>query len=75
MALISQNIEGNNLLRITGAVVAAFSLVMGVLILFVIPSACSFLSSLGLLILGFLFIGGLAALLLGQVLVWRKKVR
>ncbi len=75
MALISQNIEGNNLLRITGAVVAAFSLVMGALIFFVIPSACSFLSSLGLLILGFLFIGGLAALLLGQVLVWRKKVR
>jgi len=72
MAIISQNLAGNNLLRIAGAVVAAFSLVMGLLVLFAIPIACSFVTSLELLILGFLFIGGVLTFLVGLLLSRRK---
>ena len=73
MAVISQNLTGNSMLRIGGAVVAVFSLVMGVLILYVIPGACSFVGSIQLLILGFLFIAGALAFLIGQVLKWKSR--
>lgn len=73
MAILNQSLEGNNLLRIGGAVVAAFSLVVGLLVLYVIPVACSFVGSLQVLILGFLFIAGALAFTLGQILKWRKR--
>ena len=60
------------LLRTGGAFTAVFSLVMGLLVLFVIPSACSFLSGLELIILGFLFIVGVASFFLGNALLRRK---
>ncbi len=72
MAIISQNLAGNNLLRIGGAFTAVFSLVVGLLVLYVIPSACSFFTSLELLILGFLFIGGVLTFLVGLLLSRRK---
>lgn len=61
-------------LTIGGAFTAIFSLVMGVLVLFVIPGACRFLSGLQLLILGFVFIIGLLIFLLGLVWSpWQKR--
>ncbi len=52
-----------------GAFIAVFSLVMGLLVLFVIPSRCSFVSSLLLFILGGLFLIGLLNLLIGKLLL------
>ncbi len=62
-----------SLLRLGGAFTAVFSLVMGIFILFVIPIACSFVGSLQLLILGFLFVGGVLAFLFGVVLSREKR--
>ncbi len=71
--MIRQKLERSSLLRIVGAFVAAFSVAMGLLVLFVIPGACSFVGGLQLLILAFLFIIGVFTFLLGQVLVWKKR--
>ncbi len=60
------------LLRTGGAFTAVFSLVVGLLVLFVIPGACSFVSGLELIILGFLFIVGVASFFLGNALLRRK---
>ncbi len=46
-----------------------FSVVAGLLVWFVIPSACSFVSSLELVLLAGLFLIGLVALLVGKVLL------
>ncbi len=73
--MIRQNPIGSNLLSIGGVVAMVFSAAMGLLVLFVIPIACSFVSSLGVLILGFMFIGGGVAFLLGKALLWRRKGR
>lgn len=71
--MVNRGKPGSYLLCVVGAVIAGFSLVMGLLILFVIPGACTFLSGLQLLILGFLFIIGVLTCLLGLVLVRRKR--
>ncbi len=69
MAVIQRPINGTGtLLRVAGGFTAVFSLAMGLLILFVIPIACSFVGSLQLVILAFLFMGGLLAFLLGTIL-------
>jgi hypothetical protein len=73
MAVIQRHMNGS-VLRIGGGFIAVFSVVVGVLVLFAIPTACSFVGSLQLIILGFLFIGGVIAFLLGGILS-RKKVR
>ncbi len=70
--MIRLNPAGNNPLSIGGLVAMVFSAAMGLLVLFVIPTACSFVNSLGVLILGFVFIGGGAAFLLGKALLWRR---
>ena len=70
--MVKHNSSGSNLLRITGGFVAIFSLAMGLLILFAIPGACSFVGSLQLIILGFLFIGGVFTFLLGEILSRKK---
>ncbi len=73
--MVEQNPVGTSLLRIGGAFTAGFSLIMGLLVLFnVIPNPCSFLSSLELLILGFLFIIGVIAFSLGNTLVRKRMV-
>ena len=53
------------ILRTAGAFTAVFSLVVGLLVLFVIPGACSFVGGLQLVLLGFLFLAGVFAFLLG----------
>ncbi len=71
--MIKQNPVGSSLLRIGGAFTAVFSLAMGLLVLFVIPGACTFLSGLELIFLGFLFIIGVLAFFFGNALS-RKKI-
>lgn len=71
MAVITQSPIGSSpssMLRIAGAFVAVFSLVVGLLVLFAIPVACSFLGSLQLLILGTLFVLGVIAFLAGTAI-------
>ncbi len=72
--MVNQRNQGSRLLCIVGAVIAGFSVVMGLLVLFVIPGACNFLGGLALILLGFLFIMGVVASLLGLVLLRRRKV-
>jgi predicted membrane channel-forming protein YqfA (hemolysin III family) len=69
---INRDITYSELLRITGGFVAVFSLVMGLLVLFVLPASCSFLGGLELLILIMLFLMGGVGYLVGEFLVRRK---
>ncbi len=71
--MIKPNSISGSVLRIGGAFTALFSLVVGVLVLFVIPGACTFVSGLQLIVLGFLFVAGVLAFLLGNTWL-RKKV-
>ena len=73
--MVVQRPIGNSLLRTGGAFTAITSLAMGLLFLFVIPIACSFVGSLLLIILGFLFIAGLLSFFLGNALMWRSRVK
>lgn len=71
--MVNQRNQGIRLLCVVGAVIAGFSVVMGLLVLFVIPGACAFLGGLELILLGFLFIIGVTASLLGLVLLRRRR--
>ncbi len=63
-----------DLTRLTGGFIAAFSLVMGLLVLFVVPGGgCSFLGAIELLILAFLLLTGISIFLFGHIRVWRKR--
>ena len=55
-----------------GGFAVLFSVVVGLLVLFAIPAACSFVSGLQLIFLGFLFIGGVLTFLIGLLLSLRK---
>ncbi len=68
----TQHYSNGSVLRIAGGFIAIFSLVMGLLVLFVIPGACSFLGGLELIILAFLFIGGGLTYGIGEVLSRKK---
>ena len=68
-----ENPSRNNLLRITGAVVALFSIIVGSLVMFALPGGCSFVTSFVLVILFFLFIAGGTTFLIGQLLSWRER--
>lgn len=59
--------------RLTGAVLAAFSLMMNLLILFVLPAGCSFTVAFGFIIFSFLFIIGIICFFVGQTLVWKRR--
>ncbi len=72
--MVKQNAVGGSLLRIGGAFTAVFSLVVGLLVLFVIPGACTFVSGLQLIFLGFLFVIGVLAFFLGNALLRKKMV-
>lgn len=65
--MISRRTIGDSPLQIGGAFIAVFSLVGGLLVLFVIPSACTFVGSLELLALGFLFVIGVLAFIVGKL--------
>ena len=72
MAVVQGHMNGSAL-RIGGAFTAVFSVLVGALVLFAIPTACSFVGSLQLIILGFLFIGGVLTFLFGQALAWKRR--
>ena len=59
-------------LRVGGGFTAVFSLVVGLLVLFVIPGACSFLGGIQLIILAFLLIVGVIAFSCGQFVLKRS---
>ncbi len=72
MAIIQRPInDTGTILRIGGGFTAIFGLVVGLLVLFVIPSVCTFVGGLQLAILGLLFLGGLFVFLIGLVLSHR----
>ncbi len=60
-------------LWILGIVTSAFSVGVGLLVMYVIPSSCSWLTSLELGILGLLFIAGLATLVTGKLMMRKGK--
>ncbi len=63
----------SRILTILGTVLVIFSVVISVLVLYVIPSACNFVGSLQLLLLGFMFVGGVITLIIGRVLAHKGK--
>ena len=67
-----QKYANGHLWRVGGASKAIFSVAVGALLL-ATPIACSFVGSLQLLVLGFLFMVGVAALLLGTVMSRRNR--
>ncbi len=73
--MIRQKQAGSSVLRIGGAFTAVFSLAIGLLVLFVIPGACSFVSGLQLILLGLLFVVGVLAFLIGNALLRKKRGR
>ena len=73
VTLVRYNPSASNLLRVRGGFIAVFSVAMTLLILFVIPGACTFVSGLQLIILGFLFVIGGLVFLLGATLSWKKR--
>ena len=62
----------STVLRMTGAAVSIFSLILGLLVMFASPNGCSFVASLALVILSLLFITGGIVFLIGQILSWRE---
>ncbi len=73
--MVVQRPTSSRLLRTGGAFTAIASLAMGLLFLFVIPTACSFVGSLQIVILGFLFIAGLLSFFLGYALMRKSRVK
>ncbi len=65
--------SGRNLLRLAGGFIAIFSVIMGMLVLFVIPGACSFLGGLELVVLFILFLLGGMAFAAGEVMSRKRK--
>ena len=72
MAVIERPQETPSILSVAGIFITAFSIAMGLLVLFVIPFGCGFVASIGLVILFFLLIAGLILLL---VATFRSKLR
>ncbi len=73
--MIRQNpITSSRLLRVGGAFTAVFSLAVGLLVLLVIPGACTFVSGLQLVFLSFLFVVGVLIFFLGNALSRKKMV-
>ncbi len=73
--VIQRQTSKGDILRISGVFITIFSLAMGLLVLFVIPGACSFLGGIELLMLGFLFVFGIITFLVGKALSWNGRKR
>ena len=73
--VIQRQTSKGDILRISGAFITIFSLAMSLLVLFVIPGACAFLGGIELLMLGFLFVFGIIAFLIGKALLWNGRKR
>ena len=63
----------SNLVRNSGGLAALFSLAVVLLILFVLPAACSVVFGFQVVIFAFVFILGILAFIVGQTMVWFKK--
>ncbi|MBI2847782.1 MAG: hypothetical protein HYX83_01255 [Chloroflexi bacterium] len=61
------------ILNILGIFTTVFSAGMGLLVLYVIPSSCSWLLNLELGILTLLFLGGIGVFIAGRVLMRRER--
>ena len=76
MAVIAQrprDTSPGSLLRVSGAFIAAFSLATGLLVIFAMFNACSFVGSIGVLMLGLLFVLGVIAFIVGTVISRKGK--
>ena len=63
----------SNLVRNGGGLAALFSLALVLLILFVVPAACSVVFGFQVIIFAFVFILGLLAFMVGQTMIWFKR--
>ncbi len=70
--MYGKNGNGRDVVRLVGAFMALFSAAFGLLLMFVIPSACSFVTGLGLLLMGFLFTAGILVFLFGTIVLRRR---
>lgn len=68
-----QNYTPSDILRIGGIFTIAFSVITGLLVAFVLPTACSIVGGLGLVFLGFLLFIGLLAFASGLILQRRNR--
>jgi len=72
--MATQNLTSNiSLLRLVGGFVAAFSAAAGAIVLFAVPSACSFVGSLQLFWLAVLFVAGVITFAIGQIMQHRRR--
>ncbi len=70
--MINRNYMNGRVMRIGGIVTMLFSAAIGMLILFT-PSACIFVSSCLLVILGFAFIVGALTFFLDKAGMWKRR--
>lgn len=72
-AEIPRSPDNIEMTRFVGGFIAVISFGMGLVFMFAVPIACTFVGSLGLVMLALLFIAGLSTFLVGQVKVWRRR--
>lgn len=72
---MQDKVDLGSVLRLGGVFSIVFSVVVGALIMFIAPLACSAVGGLSLLFLGLLFLVGLAALFAGLLLSRRSRRR
>ena len=63
--MINRQVTNGSVLRMGGAVIAIFGLVLGTIVL-LSPMSCTFVGSIQLMILGILFVGGILAFVIGK---------
>lgn len=68
-----EQLTTGQILNILGIFTTVFSVGIGLLVLYVIPASCSWLTNLEMGILTLLFFGGLGAFIAGRVLIRREK--
>jgi hypothetical protein len=69
--MIIQDVKASDWMKIGGFLTIVSSIVMGLFVLFGPSAACSFVSGLLLLMLGFIFITGMVVFLIRAI--WSKK--
>ena len=72
--MVAQNPSRQHVLHVGGLFITIFSLVMVLLSLFVLPSACSFVGGLQVVFLAFMLIVGIVILLLANTVFRNKRI-
>ncbi len=72
--MVALNPPRQHVMHVSGLFITIFSVVVGLLLVFVIPSACSFLGGLQIVLLGLLLIAGLIVLLLAHTVFRNKRI-